>query len=383
MKLNSEQKNAINMLVGSALKIGASPLKEDFKRHVSGLRTFEKKVEYIKTVFSCFELTLCTESRALNGNILFTVVFKEGAKVDVMYCESAQSKITLSVSTSTEYYHLSRNRGLPEIASFKTSVSLNREPAAIFNTLVGQVREFALEHYAKEQEHIVGIQKSIEEATFEFHTISTLMNNANIEHFEKALHELQRPISHEIKVYSKTHKMKPTGNLFIDAISSIRYNPKTFQYVVVYRPTEINAVAMEGLNLSVRYSATKGNNGESVIELQFSEGGRCIDFITLGVESACDRIINAYRDEFSDILTLENPEPVSKGAVTAANQKMKQLGLGSQVSVLLDKGSVWDGNGAGEWLPAMVFITNSEIEKVAPTPLLLEHKESPVNQPVH
>jgi hypothetical protein len=260
---------------------------------------------------------------------------------------------------------------------------LDREPAAILNTIVGQARDSALKHYAKEQKNIVGIQKSIEEATFEFHTLSALMNNASTEQFEQAINTLQRPMSSQIKVFSKTHKMKPTGNSFIDAISSIRYNAETFRYVVVYRPTEINAVAMEGLNLSERYSATKGNHGESVIELQFSEGGLCIDFVTFGVESSCDKIINSYRDEFSDILTLENPEPVSKGAVTAANQKMKQLGLGSRVSVLLDKGAVWDGNGAGEWLPAMVFITNSEIENAAPPPICLEQTESPVNQAIH
>ena len=382
MKLTTQQKIDLNQLVGRTLNIGQFSEKADFKRHVDAMRTFEEKVEYVKCVFNCFGLTLCTESRALNGNILFTVVFEEGAKVDVMYCESAQSKITFSVSTSKEYHHLSRYRGLPEIDSFKTSVSINREPAAIFNTLVGQARDFAMKHYAKEQEHIVGIQKSIEEATFEFRTLSALMNNASTEQFEKALHTLQRPMSHEIKVYSKTHKAKPTGNSFVDTISSIRYKPETFRYVVVYRPTEVNAVGLEGLNLSERYSASKGGNGESVIELQFSAGGLCIDFITAGVESASDKIINAYREEFSDILTLEDPEPVSKGAITAAAKKMKQLGISSQVSVLLDKGSVWDGNGAGEWLPAMVFITNSEIENAASTPILLEHKESP-NQSIH
>lgn len=383
MKLTTPQKLALNQSVSRTVNIGQFSDKADFKRHVAAMRTFEEKVEYVKSVFNCFELTLCTESRAHNGNTLFTVVFEEGAKVDVMYCESAQSKITLSVSTSKEYYHLSRHRGLPEMESFKTSVSLNREPAAIFNTLVGQARDFALKHFAKEQEHIVGIQKSIEEATFEFHMLSALMNNKNIEQFEKALQDLQRPRSEEIKVYSRLHKAKPTGNSFVDAISSIRYQPETFRYVVVYRPLEVNAVAMEGLNLSERYSAVKGRNGESVIELQFSEGGHCIDFITLGVESASEKIINSYREEFGEIVSLENPEPVSNGAVIAAVQKMKQLGISSQVSVLLDKGSVWDGNGAGEWLPAMVFITNSEIENATPPPLLIEHKESTVKQPIH
>jgi len=293
MKLTTQQKSAVNQLVSRTLNIAELPENAVFKRHFEALRTFEEKVEYVKCVFNCFGLTLCTESRALN-NILFTVVFKEGAKVDVMYCESAQSNITLSVSTSKGYSNLSRYRGLPEMESFKTSVSLNLDPAAILSTLVGQVRDFALEHHANELEHHLGVLESIHEATLEFYNILTLMKNDNTKYLEKAINQLRRPIPHEIEVYSKTHKTKPTGNSFIDAISSIRYNPKTFRYVVVYQPTEINEVAMEGLNLSERYRATKGDNGESVIELQFSEGGLCIDFIAFGVGSALWRILNRF-----------------------------------------------------------------------------------------
>ncbi|MBD0788217.1 hypothetical protein HUO09_17820 [Vibrio sp. Y2-5] len=75
-----------------------------------------------------------------------------------------------------------------------------------------------------------------------------------------------------------------------------------------------------------------------------------------------ERDLNSVAQEFSGCITLSEATTKAGDKVISAARRLAQFSTSSFCIVIPDEtDSVWDGEGAGEWVPAMVYVPNNEI----------------------
>lgn len=375
--LTKDQSQKLNATVSTAFAGGPDAPKCFFKTLLAKLNGEEELGNYAKSLFSTSPVPLSFVKTNSNGNILFSIQFEHGCVVDI-FLDEKNKKITASSMPSANFQLLVRGSSYSPYWIHNTSVkrettlSLNRKPSDILNAIFDSVYEWSKSQYDYEAKITNVLNQHFNRVNYSISKINTLLECKEEGRVESAMMNVVSKLNLYSCVY-RASKAQQSTNEFINEIKRVSFDTSNDRYIVKYEPKKMTAVALIGFDKALRYESKKHNQGHE-ITLTFESCYECIDFLTSGIESVNPKIISSYRDEFSELITLEDPEPASAGAVDAAKQRIHSLGLSSQFVVMPDCGAVYCGNGSGEWIPAMVYVTNADIETAISAPLRLEHK---------
>ncbi|WP_428784380.1 hypothetical protein [Vibrio splendidus] len=375
--LTNEQSHQINSTMSTAFAGGPDAPKCFFKTLLAKLKGEEELGNYAKTIFASSPVPIKFVRANTNGNILFSVQFEHGCVVDIFLDEKTK-KIKASSMPSAQFARSVKGRAYSSYwsqnASVKreTTLSLNRKPSDILKAIFGSVYEWSKSQFDYEAKITNELNQHFNRVNYSISQINTLLECKEEGRVESAMVNVVSKLNLYSCVY-RASKAQQSTNEFINEIKRVSFDTSNDRYIVKYEPKKMTAVALIGFEKALRYESKKHGQGHE-ITLTFESCYECIDFLTSGIESVNPKIISSYRDEFSELITLEDPEPASSGAVDAAKQRIHSLGLSSQFVVMPDCGAVYCGNGSGEWIPAMVYVTNADIESAISAPLRLEHK---------